>query len=110
MLGLIMIRTSEAIRPDRETCYRAGRVEPFPEKRKHDHRQIGRSRHGKSERDQERDIGVFSQEDRDPDRDRADDERGDARHPHFLARRALRAFVNHVGVEIMRKRSRRTDR
>ena len=86
MLGLIMISDERSDQTGGQSADRAGGVEALPKEREHNHRQIGRSRDGESERDQKGDVGIFAQQDRDADRDRADDERRDPRHAHFFAR------------------------
>src|SRR5438552_16448530 len=92
-----------------QTTHRPGCIKPLPKKRKSDPGQICRSRHRKSERNQESDVGVFSKKNSKSDCYRSDHEGSDTGDVHFFSSSPFCAFVNNSRVEVMRERGRGAD-
>ena len=110
MLGLIMIRTSDASKPVASPATAPVVLKRFQKSESTMTGRLAEAATANASATRKATFASLPEQDRNPDRDRADDKRGDARDAHFLARPPLRPFVNDVGVEIVRERSRCTDR
>ena len=88
---------------------RASRVEPLPEQRVQNRRQVRRCCDREGQRHQECDV-LAQRDDAADDRHYADDNRGDPRDPHLLALVQLGLAVHDVGIDVVRERRRRSDR
>ena len=86
---------------------RPGRVEPLPEQRVEDRRQVGARRDGEGQRHEERDVLTVG-EDAADDRQDPDDHHRDPRDPHLTVGLDL-AVLDHRGVDVVRERRRGRD-
>ena len=111
MLGLMMISTIELTSPTASPATAPAVLKRRQKMREHDHRQIrADAATAKARPTRNATLTVGPSLIASSDRDRADDERGDARHAHFFAGPPLRAVVDDIRVEIVREAGARADR